>query len=255
MKAIIIEDEPAAAEALEELIGKVAPEIEVIGRLQSVEESVEWFSTHDMPELVFMDIHLADGSSFGIFKQVNISCPIIFTTAYDQYALQAFDVNSVDYLLKPVDREHLERAIRKLRNRRKSGETGQANAALIEKLIAEMHRTSTYKTALLIPSKDKLIPLPVKNIAYVYTEEKVVRAVHFNGQETYIDQTLEDLYSQLNPRQFYRANRQYIVARSAVQDVSVWFNGRLSVNLTVKTPDRILVSRLNSKEFKDWITN
>lgn len=254
MKAIIIEDELTAARMLEELIGEVAPDVEIVGRTQSVEESVEWFSTHPAPDLAFMDIHLADGSSFGIFEQVNISCPVIFTTAYDQYALRAFDVNSVDYLLKPVDREHLERAIGKFRDRRGADESVASNAALIEKLISEMRQASSYKTALLIPAGDKLIPLPVKNIAYIYTEEKIVRAVGFDGKETFIDQNLEEISSQLDPRQFFRANRQYIVARGAVKDVSLWFNGRLSVNLTVKTPERILVSRVHSREFKEWIT-
>ena len=254
MKAVIIEDEWAAAEALEELIGEVDPGIGIVGRLQSVEESVDWFNTHSAPDLVFMDIHLADGSSFTIFDRVTISCPIIFTTAYDQYALRAFEVNSVDYLLKPVDRKHLERAIGKLRTARTSPELADANASLIEKLVSQMRQTSAYKTALLIPVKDKLVPLPVRTIAYIYTEEKVVRAVDFEGRETLIAQTLDELHSQLDPRQFYRANRQYIVARDAVRDVSIWFNGRLSVNLSVKTPERILVSRTNAREFKEWIT-
>ena len=118
MKAVIIEDELPAAEALEELIGDVDPGINIVARLQSVDESVDWFSANPMPEIVFMDIHLADGSSFGIFDRVKILCPIIFTTAYDQYALRAFEVNSVDDLLKPVDKAHLERAIGKLRDMR-----------------------------------------------------------------------------------------------------------------------------------------
>ena len=254
MKAVIIEDEWAAALSLEELIGAIAPDIEITARLESIEESVDWFSTHPVPDLVFMDIHLADGSSFSIFENIHISCPIIFTTAYDQYALRAFEVNSVDYLLKPVDKEHLERAISKLRNIHGSKELEKVNMALIEKLVSQMHRTKTHKTALLIPVRDKLVPLPVKTIAYIYTEEKIVRAVNFDGKETFIDQTLDEIYSQLDPNQFYRANRQYIISRNSVQDVTLWFNGRLSVNLTVKAPERILVSRINAKEFKAWIT-
>ena len=254
MKAIIIEDEHLAAQALTGLLREVAPEIQIIAVLQSIDESVEWFQLHDTPDLVFMDIHLADGSSFSIFESVDISCPIIFTTAYDQYALRAFDVNSVDYLLKPVDKSHLERAIRKFRNIKNSTEIAENNSQLIEKLVLAMRQSSAYKSTLLIPVKDKLIPLAVKTLAYIYTENKIVRAVGFDGSETFIEQTLEELASQLDSRQFYRANRQYIVSRSAVKDISLWFNGRLSVNLTVKTPDRILVSRLNVKEFKEWLT-
>lgn len=253
MKVVIIEDELAATEALENLINEIAPDMEVTARLQSVEESVEWFLTHNMPDLVFMDIHLADGSSFGIFNQVNISCPIIFTTAYDQYALRAFEVNSVDYLLKPVDRTHLERAIGKLQNLRGSEETAKANISLVRKLVGEMQQRSSYKTALLIPVKDKIVPLPVKNIAYIYTEDKIIRAVCFDGKRIMLEKTLDELFSLLDPYQFYRANRQYIVSRDAVKDASIWFNGRLSLNLTEKTPERIIVSRANVKELKDWL--
>lgn len=254
MKAVIIEDELTAAEALEALIREVEPGIRIVARLQSIDESVEWLSTHPAPDLLFMDIHLADGSSFGIFEQVSISCPIIFTTAYDQYALRAFDVNSVDYLLKPIDKEHLERAVAKLLSMRTSQDTARANARLIENLLDEMRQASAYKSTLLIPAGDKLVPLPVKNIVYIYTQDKMVRAVNTEGREIFLEQTLEEIYSQLDPKQFYRANRQYIIARESVKDVSIWFNGRLSVNLTVKTPDRILISRLNSREFKDWFT-
>ncbi len=254
MKAIIIEDELMAAETLEQLIGIVAPDIEIIAQLQSVEESIEWFLTHPSPDLVFMDIHLADGSSFSIFKHVNIPCPIIFTTAYDQYAIQAFDVNSISYLLKPIDKEHLERAIDKFRNIGSMQGATDNNSEIIKKLIARINYTSSYKNTLLIPVKDKLIPLSVKNIAYIYTENKIVTAVSFDNRPTMIDQNLEEINSLLNPHDFYRANRQYIISRKAVQDISLWFNGRLSVNLTIKTPDRILVSRQNVKEFKEWLT-
>lgn len=254
MKAVIVEDEFAAAQSLQRLIGDIAPDIEVVTILQSIEDSVEWFGTNPAPDVVFLDIHLSDGSSFSIFDHVSISCPIIFTTAYDQYALQAFDVNSVDYLLKPVDSEHLERAIGRIRKMSGSRESAEENILLIEKIVAEMRQTASYKTTFLIPLRDKLIPLPVKTIAFIYTEDKIVRAVAFDGKETIMEQTLDDLYSQLDPRQFFRANRQYIVARNAVSDISLWFNGRLQLNLSVKTPERIFISRLNAKAFKMWLT-
>ena len=248
MKAVIIEDE-AAAEVLEGLIGEVAPDIEIVSRLQSIEESVEWFSVHPAPDLVFLDIHLADGSSFTIFEHADISCPIIFTTAYDRYALRAFEVNSVDYLLKPVDREHLERAVNKLRNLRGSREVADANSSLIGKLIEDMRRTSAYKTALLIPEKDKLVPLPVKNIAYIYTEEKIVRAVNFEGKETFIDQPLEEIFSQLDPRQpaIYRRTRRRARCFSMVQRPPLDKPDRQSPGQDTRQPPQL-------KEFKEWIT-
>lgn len=254
MKAVIIEDELAAAKALETLLRETAPDIEVAAVIQSIEEGVEWFGTHPPPDLAFVDIHLADGSSFSIFEGVEVSCPVIFTTAYDQYAIRAFTVNSVDYLLKPVDGARLERALKKFRSLKGSGQ-GPENRQLMERLIAEMHRTARYKSALLVASGDKLTPLPVKSIAYIYTAEKIVRAVDLTGREITVDQSLDELCSQLDPQRFYRANRQYIVARNAVRDISLWFNGRLSLNLTVKTPERVFVSRANAPGFKRWMTS
>lgn len=254
MRAVIVEDEFGAAQSLRNLIEEVSSDIDIITVLQSIEDSIEWFGSNPVPDLVFMDIHLADGSSFSIFEYVSISCPIIFTTAYDQYALKAFEVNSVDYLLKPVDREHLERAIGKLQMMKGSKELANENSLMIERLIAQMREASAYKSAFLIPVGDKLIPLSIKNIAYIYTEDKIVQIVDFDGKERYIDKTLDELYLQLDPKKFFRANRQYIVSLEAVKDVSLWLNGRLSVNLSVKTPEKIFVSRLNAKAFRAWLT-
>lgn len=253
MRVLVIEDELAAAQVLEKLIKEFIPEADVVCTPQTVEESIEWLATNDMPDLTFMDIHLADGSSFSIFEQINISCPIIFTTAYDQYALRAFEVNSVDYLLKPIDKERFKKAILKFQNLNKSTQIAEENKMLIDKLLFAMNQGISYKSALLIPVKDKLIPLSVKKIAYIYTENKIVYAVDFNQHKICLDQTLDELYSQFDPKQFYRVNRQYIISRDAVNDVSIWFNRRLLVNLSVKTPERITVSRLNSKSFKDWL--
>lgn len=253
MRTVIVEDEIAASQALEKLISEVAPDTQVVEVLQSVDESVEWFSSQPMPDLVFMDIHLADGSSFSIFDEVEISCPIIFTTAYDQYALRAFEVNSIDYLLKPVDKERLKLAMAKFRNISRSEQIAQDNSLLAQQLLAAIGNKATYKSSLLIPVKDKLVPMSVRTIAYIYTENSIVHVVDFSGNKTVVPQTLEEIYSQLDPARFYRANRQYIVSRDAVKDLSLWFNGRLSVNLTVRTPERIIVSRLNAKDFKNWL--
>lgn len=164
MKALIIEDEMVAAQSLQKLIGEVSPETEIITILQSIEESVEWFEQSSMPDLVFMDIHLADGSAFAIFDKVQITCPIIFTTAYDEYALKAFEVSSIDYLLKPINRNDLERALNKYNNF--VGEKSiDANA--LKELVQNISTSKKYKSCFLVPERDKLIPLPTANIAYI----------------------------------------------------------------------------------------
>lgn len=251
MKAVIVEDEYIAAEALSALIGEVAPQIEVQAILQSIDESVEWFASHPAPDIVFMDIHLADGPSFAIFEQVDIACPIIFTTAYDEYALKAFEVNSVDYLLKPISREDMERAMKKLG----SFASKPLAQSELSRLIAELKQSSgNYRSSLLVAVRDKLIPLSVSDIAYIYIDNKVVKAETFGGQSYVVDMNMEELGSVLNPASFFRANRQFLIARDAVKDISLWFGSKLAVNLTIATPERIYISKAKVKEFKNWIT-
>ena len=170
MKALIIEDEVLAAQSLQKLITEVAPETEIIGVLQSIEESVAWFDENPMPDLVFMDIHLADGSSFAIFERTQITCPVIFTTAYDEYALKAFEVSSIDYLLKPINRNDLTRAMNKFNAL--VGEKLNNNNA-IENLLHQIGLKKNYKSCFLVPERDKLIPLPTANIAYIYIEKNI----------------------------------------------------------------------------------
>lgn len=254
MKAIIIEDEKMSAQALEKLINKIAPEIRIDTVLQTIEESVEWFESHPMPDVAFMDIHLADGSSFSIFEKTEVSCPIIFTTAYDEYALKAFKVNSVDYLLKPISQPDIERAIQKLRNRSDVHFDSDEQNQLISKLASSLfHQKPVYKSSFLIAFKDMLIPLPVNDIAYIYIENKIIKAVRFNEKSCVLDLSMEELSAQLDPNDFFRANRQYIVSRKAVKNISLWFGNRMAINLILPS-ERILVSRTHVKELKEWIT-
>lgn len=252
MKAVIIEDEFVATQNLQRLISQVADDIQVIAVLQSVEESIEWFSLNTAPDLVFLDIHLADGSSFSIFEKVKIPCPIIFTTAYDEYALKAFEVNSIDYLLKPINQKSLERAVQKLRN---LVTTKTDNADMISNVLAAFKETrKAYKSNFLIPHKDKFIPLAIHKIACFYTENKMVKIITEDNQSYNLDSSLEDLYIQLDPSQFFRANRQYIVSHKAIKDISVWFGSKVSINLSVTVPEKIIVSKARVSEFKAWYT-
>lgn len=252
MKCVIVEDEIVAARKLERLIQQFASDFQVITVLQTVEESIEWFSLNDAPDLVFMDIHLADGSSFAIFDKVQLACPIIFTTAYDEYALKAFEVNSIDYLLKPINEKNFEHAISKFRGLKA---TVVNNSDLISSIYAAFNASkSSKKSSFLIPYKDKLIPLAIDKIACFYMENKVVKIVTMN-QDTYsMDSSLEELYLQLDPTAFFRANRQFIVAHKAIKDISIWFGSKLSINVIVPVPEKIVVSKARVPEFKSWYT-
>ena len=251
MKALIIEDEILAAQSLQKLVKEVSPDTEIIGILQSIEESVAWFDENPMPDLVFMDIHLADGSSFAIFDKTQITCPIIFTTAYDEYALKAFEVSSIDYLLKPINRNDLTRAINKYNAL--VGEKLDNNEA-IDALLRQIGMKKNYKSCFLVPERDKLVPLPTANIAYIYIEDKWVKAVTLDEYTHYISQTLDDIMNQLNPDDFFRANRQFIVSRKAIKDLTIWFGNKLSLNMSVKVPEKIIISKAKVSEFKNWFS-
>ncbi len=252
---VIIEDEIIAAQNLRGMLADAAPDAEVHAVLRSIEESVEWFRQNSTPDLVFMDIHLADGSAFHIFDQVSINCPIIFTTAYDQYALQAFQVNSIDYLLKPIDKARLKQALEKLKllHPDTAGNTDDRKQleTLLEMLRQE-HRT--YKSCFLVPVKDKLIPLPVQEIACFYVEDKVTRVLATDGRIFVFDKPLDLLMEQLSPQLFFRSNRQYIVARHAIADIAVWFGGKIRLTLVVPKAEKIVISKARVPEFKTWYT-
>ena len=248
MRALIIEDEILAAKHLQHVLNEVGG-IDVITVLDSISETIEWFRSNQQPELLFLDIHLADGSAFEIFNNVSVTCPIIFTTAYDEYALKAFKVNSVDYLLKPIEAVDVKNAIKKL-NGLSSSNTGQSD---IKNLIESFRKASAYKTHFLIPLKgDKLFPLQTSQIACFYIDASLVKARTFDDKTYTFEYTLDELAGKLNPSEFFRANRQFIISRSSVKDIDFWFNSRLSVNLKVLTPEKILISKARVPEFKNW---
>ena len=251
MKAVIIEDEKIAAELLKNLICQLDENIEVVTILQTVEDSVEWLSINQHPDILFVDIHLADGSSFSIFEKTDVKCPIVFTTAYDEYALKAFEVNSIDYLLKPINKDDLQRALNKYKNLK--GEKHEVDyKVLISRFLTETENVNNYKEHFLVPERDKLVPLAAKDIAYVYIDLKLIKAVTFSGKVYYLNQNLDEMMTQLNPKMFFRANRQYIVSHEAIKDVSIWFGNKISLNLTIPTEEKIIVSKARVSDFKNW---
>ncbi len=249
MKTLIIEDEKAALRNLKAAMKEVDAEFEIVGETDSVTGTLEWFASHPMPELVFMDIHLADGSAFGIFDHTDITCPIIFTTAYDEYALQAFRVNSIAYLLKPISSSDLQKAIDKL----KMLEGAVQPTIDFQAVMHALKREESYKTHFLVPVKgDRFVPVSVEQISYFYIDGGAVKAVTQSAEMFDFQQTLDELAEQLNPRQFFRANRQYIIAHKAIMGVSLWFGGRMVLQLTPPTEEKVIISKARVSAFKDW---
>lgn len=250
MKVLIIEDEILAVNHLHRLLNEIGG-IQVIAVLDSIVAAVDWFKANGQPDLVFMDIHLADGSAFKIFEYVDISSPIIFTTAYDEYAIKAFKVNSIDYLLKPITLQSLERALEKLKRIASSSVV----PAEIHQLIASLSKEKSYKTHFLISVKgSKLIPLQARDIACIHIEDSLVKAKTTDGKSYVFEYTMDELAGMLNPADFFRANRQFIISRNSIKEVDHYFNNRLSVHLKVPVNEAILISKVRVTEFREWFS-
>lgn len=251
MKTLLIEDEKAALRNLKAAMKEVNFDFDIVGETDSVTGTLEWFATHPMPELVFMDIHLADGSAFGIFEHTDITCPIIFTTAYDEYALQAFRVNSIAYLLKPINADDLQKALDKLKQ---LGAVARPQTGFnLQDIMRTLQQEESYKSHFLVPVKgDKFIPVSVEDIMYFYIKEGEVKAVTQTAVAFTFQQTLDELAELLHPHKFFRANRQYIISRKAVVSVSLWFGGRLSVQLNPPAEEKVIISKARVPAFKEW---
>lgn len=254
MKAIIIEDEEIIARVLQNKIQKVAPDIQVIEVLPSLKTARRWLSENAEPDLMFMDIQLSDGVSFEIFNDFSLTCPIIFTTAYDEYAIRAFKVNGVDYLLKPVKDAELESAISKCRRIVEKKDLPPTDFMELIKSLANPAATNKYKEKIIVSIRNQWMPVSVKDIA-CFCKEVLNYIYLLNGEKYMIDiVTLDELEEVLDPRQFYRANRQFIINIDAVQTVKPIENSKLIIRL--KEPNQKLeidMSRLKSPEFKKWL--
>lgn len=247
MKVLIVEDETAAAENLVEMLNEIDPTIQVLGNTESVQQTERWLQQSERPDLIFMDIHLSDGSSFAIFQQMEVETPIIFTTAYDQYAIDAFKVNSIGYLLKPIKEEELRVALAKFRK------LNQQDKNHYLSLLKRLKAGQEYRSRLLIPYRDKLFPVEVKDIACFYSSNKNTEVILKDGSHCPCNNTLDQMMGQLNPDEFIRANKQYILSRTAITNIAIWFDSRLLINVAVDVPERIYVSKNRAAEFKAWI--
>jgi DNA-binding LytR/AlgR family response regulator len=250
MQVLIIEDEQAAARRLEKLLADTCPDVQVIGHLDSVEASVEWLQQHPSPDLIFLDIHLADGSSFDIFEHVEVKVPIIFTTAYDEYALQAFKVNTVDYLLKPVKSAELVDAVGKYRERFEQA----ADYSELLKTIRQREQPG-YLRRMLIRFGNSIKLIDLSDVSYFYTKDKISFLVTRSaGKRLPVDYPLDRLERLLDPNTFFRINRQYIVHIDGIKEMQPYSKSRIRVMLEHGSDPDIVVSTERAAYFKKWLT-
>lgn len=253
MKVLIVEDEYSVAKDIHDLLLEINPDIEIVAILESVKEVVGWIkSTTQLPDLGFFDIQIADGNSFEIFEQARVPFPIIFTTAYDDYALQAFKVNSIDYILKPIQRSDLEIALNKYKKIYTPAAHYDALLAVIQDL--KRNQPKKYKKNFLVYFKDKILPLAVEDVAYFYLEHQAVFCITHQNEKYFINQSLELIQTQTHPDNFFRATRQFLVSKKAIKSASIYFSRKLKLELTPSFDREVIISKLNSSKFKKWLT-
>ncbi|MCM8570729.1 LytTR family DNA-binding domain-containing protein [Gramella jeungdoensis] len=250
MKVIIIEDEKPAARRLQRMLSKLGIETQTM--LHSVAEAIKWFGSHDHPDLIFLDIQLSDGLSFEIFDQVETDSAIIFTTAYDEYALRAFKLNSIDYLLKPIDEEELEAAVRKFRNTQNPAE--KINVKELRSLL-NMPGIKTYKTRFTAQVGQHLKLVDISDIGCFYSENKSTYMHCHSGRNYPVEVPLEQLEDELDPEKFFRINRKCILNIDAIRDIVSYTNSRLEIKLNNFEEFQLIVSRERVKDFKNWLNN
>jgi DNA-binding LytR/AlgR family response regulator len=251
LNILIIEDEPEAAARLSTILRSLKPQVNILASPDSVRSAVKWFAENPSPDLVFMDIQLADGLSFEIFEKADVKSPVIFTTAYNEYALKAFKVNSIDYILKPLDKDEVAAAFKKYENL-----TGQLQSRdkMIESIGSAMQMlTKRYKERFVIKVGEHLRPIEVDDILYFYSLEKTTFAQTDDTRKHILDFTLDQLEGLLNPSKFFRINRKYIVSVSSIKDMISHTNSRLKLVLKASDDDDIIVARERVQEFKDWL--
>ena len=248
MKVLIVEDEPLAAKRLERLLKEVAPQAEIMAILDSLSSSIPWLQQHT-PDLIFLDIHLADGNSFSIFDQVEVESPIIFATAYDQYAIRAFKHNSIDYLLKPIEKEDLAHSLEQFKQTQ-----SQAQPIDVQSLIQSFNqKPTTYQQRFIVTSGEKIKSVSIGDVAYFFGQKKYVFLITQDNRRHIIDYTLTQLEDLLDPQQFFRINRQFIVHFPAIQQMYSYSKSRIKIELE-PTPDiEAIVSIDRSRDFKAWL--
>jgi DNA-binding LytR/AlgR family response regulator len=253
INAIIIEDETLAAKRLEALILKCKKDIDIIAKLPSIKTAVKWFSQNPQPDLIFMDIHLEDGLSFSIFEQTEVNVPVIFTTAFDEYTIKAFKVNSIDYLLKPINYEDLNQSLDKYFQLKSQYYTSGIDLkSLIESIVS---KEDQYRTRFLVSKGRNYVTIDITEVSYFFAEDKFAFLVTRDGSQFIVDLTLDKLSGVLNPKLFYRINRQFIVSASCIENMTKYSANSLKLTLRPLPVKDVFVSKDKYTDFKNWLDN
>ena len=253
LNVLIVEDEPHAQKELKRLLSNTGHDINILECIDTVEDAITWINNNPEPDIMFFDIQLSDGLSFDIFNHVKTKTPIIFTTAFDEYAIKAFKVNSIDYLLKPVKQNELVAAIEKFHTLKKSGKNSESGLSIeqVQKLL-EINKP-TYKSRFITRFGDQIKHIGINEIAYFKAEDNEVLLFTTNNKRYIIDYSLEQLTTMLDPIDFFRANRSYYINISSVKKISKYFNSRIHLKLEPATEDDVLISRVRVPDFLNWI--
>lgn len=255
MKILIIEDEELAVKKIRKLLSAVEPGAEVVGEADSIAASVEWLQTHPSPDLILMDIELADGQSFEIFNLIQVKSPVIFTTSYDEYALKAFKVNSIDYLLKPVQKEDLEAALRKFNTLKKDSSVSSSgiNMETLVKELQQKLQPKEYRKRFLVKNAQKLVSVEVDDIAYFYSDGRLNFFKTLDNKKFVVDYTMDELEDMLDPEKYFRISRSFYVSIGSIDKIDDYFGNRLILQLKPAVDKEALVSREKVTDFKKWM--
>jgi two-component system response regulator LytT len=251
MRIIIIEDELKTAKELKAMLQEVDSEIRVEAILASVSSAIKWLKENPAPELIFSDIQLGDGLSFEIFREVQTEAPVIFCTAFDEYAIRAFESNSIDYLLKPIEEDMLQRSLEKYLRFKEHMINSTQYAGNLNKVLAQMD--TSYKQNILVHYREKIIPVRVMDIQFIYASEGAVYIYVTHDKSYPVQYTIEQLEAMLNPEQFFRANRKFIINRNTIQNIEHYFNRKLYVATSCPTPEKIIISKIKAQPFLKWM--
>ena len=256
MRYLIIEDEPLAQDELVRMLNALDPNFTLLASIDSVKESVEWFNNNEQPDIVFMDIHLSDNICFDIFNKVEITAPVIFTTAYDQYAIEAFKTNGIAYLLKPIEEEELVAALKKFRTLTNTNielSSIHSHIQQLSTLNSQLATRNSYKERVLAKVGDNYQHVAMQDVAYFYSEDHYTFVATKDKQRYIINYTLDTLVEQINPQQFFRISRQFIININAIDNISKHFNGRLKITVNPSFSEDIYVSRNRVQTFLAWL--
>lgn len=248
MEILIIEDETRAASQLQRMLKACNFEYTLLGVIDTVEDTVQWFQENNAPDLVFMDIQLADGLSFEVFQKIEIEAPIIFTTAFDQYAIQAFKVNSVDYLLKPIQQDDLKKALDKFN---KSNKPTAIDPSILKQLLGSM-QPRTNREGLLVKEGSGFVQIKISELLYCYSEDSITFGIT-SKKRFIIEETLDELFDSLDQNKFFKINRGQIVAKTSIQKIEPYFNHRVKLSITNSRDQEFIVSRPKTGDFKKWM--